>query len=223
MRVESLNSNLYNVFPFFREMEKEATNPFMVKRNVPKGTIIFDEGDSCGGVAFVLKGSIRVSKIGKNGREIILYRVKSGDSCILTISSVLSNISYPATASVEEDADVFIVPVHQFQSMMSSNVDLQQFVYKLLSNRFLDVMTLIDEIIFRKIDERLIEFLLTKAPSDESIIEMTHEELAVQLGTAREVISRIMKSLEREGFIQHSRGKIRVINHSCLEEKLSSY
>ena len=104
---------------------------------------------------------------------------------------------------------------------MATNVELQQFVYKLISERLLEVMTLIDEIIFRKIDERLIEFLLKKALKDGETIEMTHEELSIQLGTAREVISRIMKGLERDGCIKLSRGKVRIINRSSLEERLS--
>ena len=87
----------------------EATDSLFLSKRIPKGTVVFGEGDQCGGVAFVLNGSIRVSKIGKNGREVILYRVSSGDSCVLTIASVLSNISYPATAMVEEDVEVILI------------------------------------------------------------------------------------------------------------------
>lgn len=199
----------------------ESTDSFFVSKNIPKGTVIFSEGDQCGGVAFVLNGSIRVSKIGKNGREVILYRVSRGESCVLTIASVLSTISYPATATVEEEIEVILIPVQQFKTLMATNVKLQQFVYKLISERLLEVMTLIDEIIFRRIDERLIEFLLKKALKDGDIIEMTHEELSIQLGTAREVISRIMKGLERDGCIQLSRGKVSIINRSSLEKRLS--
>lgn len=215
-------SNVYTIFPFFKDIRTEETNALLVSKILPKGTAVFNEGDQCSGVAFVLKGSIRVSKVGKSGREVILYRVGSGNSCVLTIASVLSNISYPATATVEEDVEVILVPVQLFKAMMTSNLELQQFVYKLISERLLNVLSLIDEIIFRKIDERLIEFLLKKALKDGDIIEMTHEELSIQLGTAREVISRIMKGFERDGCIQLSRGKVRIINRLCLEERLST-
>lgn len=210
-------STTETLFPFLKD------HSLFVSKRIPKGTVIFDEGDQCGGIAFVLNGSIRVSKVGKNGREVVLYRVCRGDSCILTIASVLSNISYPATAIVEEDVEVILIPVQQFKMQMAINFELQQFTYKLISERFLEVMTLIDEIIFRRIDERLIEFLLKQASKDGDIIEMTHEELAIQLGTAREVISRIMKGLERDGYIQLSRGKVRIMNHSNLKERLSDY
>lgn len=215
------SSNAHSIFPFFEDISTESSDSLFLRKTIPKGTVIFNEGDQCGGVAFVLNGSIRVSKVAKNGRKVILYSLGSGDCCILTIASVLSNISYPATATVEKDAEVILLPVQQFKMLMATNVELQQFIYKLISTRFLEIMTLIDDIIFRRIDERLIEFLLKKAHKDGDIIEMTHEELSIQLGTAREVISRIMKGLERDGCVQLSRGKVRVISRSSLEDRLS--
>lgn len=211
-------SRVHQFYPFFENVEIES-----VQKRISKGAVVFDEGDECEAVAFLLNGSIRVSKIGKNGREIILYRLGSGDSCILTISSVLANISYPATAIVEEDTEVILLPVKQFKELMVTNAAFQQYIYKLLSVRLLEIMTLIDEIVFHKIDERLMEYLLRHTENDGDIIEMTHEELASQLGSAREVISRIIKGLERDGLIQLSRGKVRVIQRSSLERKLSSY
>ena len=101
------SSNMYRIFPFFEDIEQKS----FVRKIIARGTVLFDEGDQCGGVAFVLRGSIRVSKVGKNGREINLYKVSSGDSCILTIASVLSNHSYPARATVEEDTEVILLTV----------------------------------------------------------------------------------------------------------------
>lgn len=208
------------LFSFLEKIETDSEQKLITKI-IPKGTKVFDEGDACGGVPFIIKGAIRVSKIGKNGREIILYRLKRGDACILTITSVLSNIAYPAIAVVEEEAEVVLLTVSQFKKAMACSTDFQHFVYKLLSDRFLDIMTLIDEIIFRKVDERLIEFLLTNSNKNGDIIEMTHDDIAVELGTAREVISRLIKNLEKEGFIQLSRGKIRVVSRQALAEKMS--
>lgn len=214
---KSKSSNIYELFPFF----KESADAFFMRKIIPHGTVVFDEGDECGGVVFVLDGSIRVSKVGSNGREVILYRLGSGDSCILTIASVLSDLSYPATATVENDAEVILLPVQQFKRLLAVDAGLQKYIYKLISTRLLEVMTLIDDIIFRRIDDRLIEFLLKEADKDGDIIKMTHEELAIHLGTAREVISRVMKELERNGYVQLSRGKVRVISRSRLAEKLS--
>lgn len=215
------DAKLLSLFPFFKDLRTPANHSLMGRRTIPSGTVIFDEGDQCSGVAFVCGGSIRVSKVGTNGRTVILYKLGRGDSCILTIASVLGNISFPATAVVEEDADVFLIPVELFKELMVTNAGLQQYIYKLISTRLIEVISLIDEITFRRIDDRLIEFLLRKAPNDGDAIEMTHEELSIQLGTAREVISRILKGLEREGYIQLSRGKVKVLSRSRLAEKLS--
>ena len=209
---------VHQFFPFF-----ESPTIAFIQKAIPKDTVIFNEGDECGTVAFLLSGSIRISKIGKNGREIVLYRLGSGDSCILTISSVLANISYPATAVVEEDAEAILLSVQQFKELMTINPEFQQYIYKLLAARLLEVMTLVDEIVFHKMDERLIEYLLRHSKNDEDIIEITHEELASQLGSVREVISRLLKGFERDGLIQLSRGKVKIMHRSGLEEKLSSY
>ncbi len=209
---------MHQFFPFF-----ESPTIAFIQKTIPKDTVIFNEGDECGTVAFLLSGSIRISKIGKNGREIVLYRLGSGDSCILTISSVLANISYPATAVVEEDAEAILLSVQQFKELMTINPEFQQYIYKLLAARLLEVMTLVDEIVFHKMDERLIEYLLRHSKNDEDIIEITHEELASQLGSVREVISRLLKGFERDGLIQLSRGKVKIMHRSGLEEKLSSY
>lgn len=209
---------VHQFFPFF-----ENPTIAFIQKAIPKDTVIFNEGDECGTVAFLLSGSIRISKIGKNGREIVLYRLESGDSCILTISSVLANISYPATAVVEEDAEAILLSVQQFKELMTINPEFQQYIYKLLAARLLEVMTLVDEIVFHKMDERLIEYLLRHSKNDEDIIEITHEELASQLGSVREVISRLLKGFERDGLIQLSRGKVKIMHRSGLEEKLSSY
>lgn len=209
---------VHQFFPFF-----ESPTIAFIQKAIPKDTVIFNEGDECGTVAFLLSGSIRISKIGKNGREIVLYRLGSGDSCILTISSVLANISYPATAVIEEDAEVILLSIQQFKELMTINPEFQQYIYKLLAARLLEVMTLVDEIVFHKMDERLIEYLLRHSKNDEDIIEITHEELASQLGSVREVISRLLKGFERDGLIQLSRGKVKIMHRSGLEEKLSSY
>lgn len=205
---------IFALYPFLKELEE----PIMAKR-ISQGTIVFDEGDRCGGVAFLLKGTIRVSKVGRNGREVVLYRLKKGDSCILTISSVLNNLSFPATAIVEEETEAVILSVSSFKKLMSESPLMQQFVYKLLAERLLEVMTLIDEIIFRKLDERLCQYLLEHSREDGDMIKITHDELAIELGTAREVVSRILKAFEREGMVQISRGKIQIVSRKLLNNK----
>lgn len=190
---------------------------------LPKGTVVFQEGDTCEHVAFIVSGVIRVAKIGENGKEVNLYRVCRGESCVLTISSVLSHSSFPATAVVEEDAEAFIVPKDAFEAMMATNIQLQTFVYDMMVNRFMAMMQMIEHIVFEKMDKRLVEFLLDRCEKNKTnIVEMTHEHIATELGTAREVVSRMLKQLESEGYVQLGREKVKIIAKEKLCDKFAT-
>lgn len=198
-------------------------NNVYAKVKLPKGTVVFREGDVCEHVAFIVSGVIRVAKIGENGKEVNLYRVCRGESCVLTVSSVLSHSPFPATAIVEEDAEAMIVPKDTFATMMTTNTQLQTFVYDMMMNRFMAMMQMIEHIVFEKMDKRLIEFLLERGEKHKAnVIEMTHEHIAMELGTAREVVSRILKQLEREGDVQLARGKIKIVDKEKLYDKLAT-
>lgn len=185
----------------------------------PAQTYLFHEGDQCQQVALVLAGSIRVSKIGANGREITLYRVVAGESCILMLASALSGRGYPATAYVEEEVRAMLIPVARFQQLLRKHEGVQQFVYGLLTERLVSVMTLLEEIVFRKLDERLLELLLERTQS-RPVWEVTHDEIALELGTAREVVSRLLKEMEREGLLKLGRGRIEIADRGKLVAKL---
>lgn len=220
---EAINSNLIQLFPFLQEDFVNTSNGVVVKKAIPKGETIFDEGDICGGVPFIIKGTVRVSKVGKNGKEINIYRVTSGETCILTVTSVLSNSPYPATAITEQDVEAIMIPFDQFKNFMTSSFQFQQYVYKLIIERFQEVLTLIDEIIFRSTDERIVSFLLNNSQRDGDTIEVTHDKIAIEIGTAREVVSRFLKEMERKGWIQLARGKVIVSKRTLLEEKMTNY
>jgi CRP/FNR family transcriptional regulator len=207
--VQSINE----LFPFL--LKDKNNESLMNIAKIPAGRIVFQEGEECEFIAFILKGVIRVSKIGKNGKELYLYRVGSGESCILMISSILATIGYPATATVEEDVEVLILPVTLFKQWMQDNLELQKFVYKLLSERLVSVMTLIEEIVFHKMDARVAEFLLEKGEGIK-LLSITHDRIAMELGTAREVVSRIMKDFQRKGWIEMSRGKVKILDRESL-------
>lgn len=204
------------MFPFLHDN-------LYIKIKLSKGTVVFREGDMCEHVAFIVSGVIRVAKIGENGKEVNLYRVCRGESCVLTISSLLSHSPFPATAIVEEDVEALIVPKHTFAKMMTTNVELQTFVYDMMMNRFMTMMQMIEHIVFEKMDKRLIEFLLTRCDNSKTnMIEMTHEHIAVELGTAREVVSRILKQLERDGYVQLARGKVKIVDKERLCDKFAT-
>lgn len=187
---------------------------------VPGGTLAFSEGELCEHVAFVLSGGIRVYKVGENGRELTLYRVTPGESCVLMLSSVLAGVGYPAVAAAEKDSDVLLMPVSTFKNWMDQSPSLRQFVYRSFTLRLASLMTLVEEIVFRKVDQRLADLLLKRTTGDRPELNATHDELAVELGTAREVVSRILKELEKESAIRLARGRIRVTDRGLLKTKI---
>lgn len=208
--------------PFFEVISASDFNINYVQKKFSEGETIFHEGERCAGVPFVIKGCIRISKIGKNGKEMTVYRVNAGETCILTVTSILSNQPYPLTAIVEEEAEAIIIPYLDFKLLMEANSNLQEYIYKTISQRFLEVIKIIDEVVFQSIDDRLAKFLLRYSQNEGDLIETTHDKIAAEIGTAREVVSRLLKEMERKGWIKLARGKVYVARRDKLEELLKN-
>jgi len=189
------------------------------KAILPEGKLLFLEGDSCKEVGFVGRGNIRVSKIGETGREITLYHVNPGEGCVLNISCAFADLGYPAMATVEIETDIVLFPTALFKEWMAKNA-IRTFVFELFSKRLSQVITLIEEIVFRKMDQRLAEFLVRKFENKgkpRRIIQMTQEQIAAEMGTAREVVNRLLKEFERVKAIESARGRIKLQNEMNLK------
>ncbi len=203
---------ILKLFPFFQTLSNSFKRKLIEGAeyaSLPAGAFYFEEGQSCSRIALVGSGDIRVFKRGENGREITLYHVEEGQTCILTASCVLAQSPYPATAVVDQPAQAIVFPADIFRDWVAHNEIIRQFVFSALANRMEGVLSLIEELTFHKLDERLKVFLKEKIKtSGHSEIKMTHEEIAVELGSAREVISRLLKDFERRGLIQQNRGRI---------------
>jgi CRP/FNR family transcriptional regulator len=187
-------------------------------QKIPKGTLLFTEGDACKNIGVVGTGRIRVSKTGQSGREVTLYNVRPGEGCVLNLSCAFADTNYPAMAIVEENTELVAFPAGTFQSWLN-NDQVRKFVFDLFSNRLTKVITLVEEIVFRKMDHRLTEFLIEKFENNGRpirYIHLTQEQIAADLGTAREVVNRLVKELERAGAVQSSRGKITLLDENIL-------
>jgi len=208
---------ILGLFPFFQDLSDTFKQQLIRQSEyacLPAGASYFEEGHSCSQIALVGDGDIRVFKRSESGREITLYHVEKGETCILTASCVLAQSAYPATAVVDRDAHAVVFPAGVFRDWVARNETIRQFVFSSLAIRMEGVLSLIEELTFRKLDERLAEFLKEKlktSDQDRRII-MTHEEIAVELGSAREVISRLLKDFERRGLIIQNRGEITVLD-----------
>lgn len=185
---------------------------------IPAGQDVFVEGDRVDGIALLISGVVRVYKIGETGREITLYRFGLGQSCILTANAILSQRSFPAIATVEEDAEAVMIPADVFRDWVKRFDLWREFVFDLLSERLSTVMAVVDEVAFKRMDRRLAKLLLNQAKV-QNPTRMTHQELAAELGSSREVISRILEDFSREGLIETGRGTIQVLDFEALESR----
>ncbi len=193
------------------EFEKYA-----LRKKVEKGEILSVEGGSCGYIPLVERGLIRVFKIGSSGREVTLYRIGPGESCILTVSCALTNREFPAVAKVEKEGEIFLIPSPIFKDWLERFAFWKKYVFELLSKRLLSILEKLDDISFRRLDGRVAEFLLNHLSENSCIVRITHQEIARELGSSREVISRILKDLEKERVITLHRGKIEILNPAAL-------
>ncbi|MEW9701144.1 Crp/Fnr family transcriptional regulator [Paenibacillus sp. SI8] len=170
---------------------------------------------------FIVSGWIRVYQISPTGREITLYRVYSGQSCVLMMASILGDIPYEACVSVEEETEVLLLSVTMFHNWMGAYPSVRQFIYRQFTERMTTVTTLLDKVAFQSIPYRLAEYLLVESNRQQTpALRMTHEQLAVEIGTAREVITRILKSFAAQGTLALSRGQITILNRAQLQHSL---
>ena len=209
-------------FSFLKPADRSVKEEFLKYasiQTVPAGQIICWEGDVCAHLAIVLSGVVRVYKVGESGREITLYRIEENDSCILTASCILSDIRFPALAVVEEEVRAVLLPAHVLRRWTGHFEEWREYIFGLMSRRMADVISTVEEIAFRRVDVRVAEFLLKQAAGDHKIT-ITHQEIAFELGTAREVVSRILKDFERDGLISLSRGAIDINEKQALVDRM---
>ena len=192
------------------------------RRRFPKGTVIYEEGFPCPLVPLLLSGVVRVFKMSETGREITLYRVEPGQLCVLSSTCALAghDARLPAVAVAESDVELLAVPSHVFRRLLREQPELQSFINRMLTERLAEMMMVVDEVAFGRVDLRLAEWLLRSAPEGTAgaapAVEMTHAQIAMELGSAREVISRLLKEFERQGLLVLGRGRIELRDRAGL-------
>ena len=174
----------------------------------PPGQVLFSAGEHCRGLPLVLDGSIKVQMTGASGHSIVLYRMGADDICTLSIGCLMTGRGYRAEAIVEEEAEAAIIPRGLFDRLMDQSAEFRLGIMESYGRRLDDLMLLVEEVAFHRMDERLEEWLQVRAAAGQSVLNITHQELAVELGTAREVVSRLLKELERRGQVRLARGRV---------------
>lgn len=186
---------------------------------LPANKTVFAPGMEASNFLMLLTGTVKVHQNSANGREIILYRVGGGETCILTTSCLLSGENYNAEAVTETDVKAVIIPKNIFNQLLALSEDFRTFVFSNYANRIANLIHLVEEVAFERIDTRLVQKLL-QLSANTSDIHVTHQQLATELGSAREVISRHLKELERKDWIEVARGKILIKDKNALHSHI---
>lgn len=184
---------------------------------LPAGTPVFGMGDACQNYLLVRKGSVRVQRTAENGREIVLYRVEAGETCVLTTNCLMTHSDYGAEAISETEVEAIALSQTAFEDLLARSAAFRSFVFSSYATRISDLLLLIEEVAFGRIDMRLAQFLVDRKNADNRI-EGTHQDLATELGTAREVISRQLKDFERRGWVSIGRGRLHVTDALALAD-----
>lgn len=190
----------------------------VIVKDVEAGLTILGPGDDCMYLPFVLNGDLKVHKTAENGREIVLYHLKKGESCILSALGILNRTAFPASAVSSGGCSILLVPDRLVRRYLDKYSGWRDYIYSLYNDRFHVVLELIDEILFRKIDVRLARFLISHADASGILKNHTHQSLAEELGSSREVISRVLKSLSERTIIAYQRNEIRILQRKALAE-----
>ena len=210
-------------FPALQSIDDDAWLTTLAKArtlSLPAGVTVFHEGDVCQNYLLVLAGSVRVQKLSESGKEIVLYRVEAGQSCVLTTACLLSSEFYHAEAITETAVEAVSIPLSAFQQALAVPA-FREFVFATYGERVTSLVMLIDAIAFGRMDARLARLLLTMADADD-VVYATHQVLARELGTAREVVSRLLKEFERHGWLALQRGCIHLRQRQVLVEVAAS-
>jgi CRP/FNR family transcriptional regulator len=177
---------------------------------VPKDTVIFGPGKAPENLLLLLEGTVRVQQTSETGREVFLYRVNAGESCVLTTACLLAYEDYSAEGVAETDLRAVLVPRTTFDELVARSPEFRRFVFTAYSRRITDLFHVIEEVAFRRVDVRLAQKLLQLTGSD-GTLQATHQTLAVELGSVREVISRQLQEFQRRGWVELGRGVVRIL------------
>lgn len=214
-------------FSFFPDLSSKAQKELLHNTTpvtLTDGVQLIEQGGECATLLLVESGGVRVHKDSNTGKAITLYVVNPGEVCILGVSSMLGETDYQACATVDSQTHALAVPAPLFKKLFAEEDALRQFVMNIFSTRLGDFMVLVEDVAFRKMDERLASFLIEKSTREAGVfvpVTMTHDQIAAYLGTAREVVSRLLHQFVKEGLVSLTRGKVFIVEPERLKKRCS--
>ncbi len=216
--IEFLQSSL----PFWRQLapkDKQLLLDTAMVRHFKSGDFIHRGSEDCSGLFLLLSGQVRSYIFSDTGKEITLYRLFERDICIFSASCIMKNISFEMFIEAEKDTKAILIPTGTYSKLLLSSIEMSNYINQLMSSRFSEVMWVMEQVIFMSFDERLAFFLCEQVNIEESTtLHITHETIAKHLGSAREVVTRMLKYFSSEGMVELSRGEIRIVDRKSLQK-----
>lgn len=207
--------------PFWKlltDSEKELVQQNAVIRLYEKGTRVYSSERECLGMLFVMQGEMRTYLLSEEGREVTLFRIYPNDLCVLSASCVISQISFDTQMSAQKDTEALMIPPNIVLLLKEKNLSVRCFLYELATKRFSDVMWAMQQILFKRLDQRLALFLMQESQRlGTDTIHMTHEQIAQQISSAREAVARMLKQFSEDGLVELKRGAIRLLDQKGLK------
>lgn len=199
--------------------QQEKIAGHAARRIAAKGTVLHNGSANCTGLLLVEHGQLRSYILSDEGREITLYRLFDRDICLFSASCMMRSIQFEMMIEAEKDTELWIVPAEIYQSIMQESAPVSNFTNEIMATRFSEVMWLMEQIMWKSFDKRLAAFLLEESALEEtSILKITHETIANHLGTAREVVTRMLRYFQSEGMVKLTRGAVEITDEAALEE-----
>ena len=215
-----LRSEFETFFPFIAQSQTDFIEKFYASCRyveLPAGASICDEGQQCSQLTLLLEGVGRVYKLSPTGREVTLYRIHAGEACVLTASCIMNQGSFPAMAVTETPVRGLMVSPDRVRNWICQESQWQRFIFGLLSSRLASIISVVEEVAFKRIDVRLAEKFRLSLAQGKTSLQVTHAELAADVGSSREVVSRILKDFAMRGLIETSRGRIQLTDAQAIE------
>ncbi len=205
--------NLSNLAEFKSSPEiREKLARFGTLKTFPDGKVILDENDHIHAIPIVTKGSVRVIRRDDEGKELLLYYIRAGESCIMSFLGGIHKDTSKVIAVAEEDTEILFLPIDKVMALIKENPEWLDYIFRLYHKRFEELLDVVNAVAFKKMDERLLNFIQKKCKiTDTQTLNVTHEQLANELGTARVVVSRLLKQMEIAGLVQLGRNKITLV------------
>ncbi len=221
MSTKEVPTRLEEIFPRWETLTMEQQsklNNSVKERRFIKGQCLHQGGQDCTGLYLVKNGQLRVFILSETGKEVTLYRLFAWDICLFSASCIMKNISFDLHVEAEKDTDAFIVPADIYERLMKSSLPVSDYTNQLMASRFSDIMWIMEQLLFTSFDSRLAAFLLEQSVIEQSeVLIVTHDEIARHMGSAREVVTKMLNYLASEGAVRLSRGKITLIDTEKLQ------